>query len=124
MYICGTVRWPVFSIISRRRSGSRSTRIFSMSVAPLRRSNCSARTQYGQTAVAYIVILAMTDSGLLGQRQAGIGPGVDAAGEIEHLLEAGLFQFFNGGLGARTHRAADDDGRLLELVDLAEVLIE
>src|SRR6266568_3661019 len=59
MQICGTVRRPVLSIISSRWRGSRSTRIFSISVTPFDFSSISARTQNGHTALAYIRIFAI-----------------------------------------------------------------
>src|SRR3569832_100466 len=60
MKTCGTVRRPpVRVIISSCLVGSRSMRIFSISVTPRLFSSRSAATQYGQTAVQYMTSLAM-----------------------------------------------------------------
>src|SRR3954468_11336947 len=89
--ICGTVRRPLFCIISPRRAGSRSTRIFSMSVMRFCSSSRSADWQNGQVAVRYMTTFAMRGSGLF-RRQAGLLPAGEAALEVEHFREAELAQ--------------------------------
>ncbi len=60
MKICGTVRLPPdFSIISAIKLGAVVMSILVISVTPLRASKASARVQYGQVGVLYMVISGM-----------------------------------------------------------------
>src|SRR5512145_745636 len=111
--ICGTVRRPLFFIISARRSGSRSTRIFSMA-APLATRSRSADWQNGHAAVAYITTFAI----LLLHRQPGLLPGTQPAGQIHGALQALLFHERDRFAGALAGIAVDDDRAVLALRDL------
>src|SRR3569832_1773595 len=123
MKTCGTVRRPpVRVIISSCLVGSRSMRIFSISVTPRLFSSRSAATQYGQTAVQYMTTLAMGPpcSGLLGDRQESAFPRQDAARLVVHGLETGLFQQVAGARRALAATAGDEDGFGLEFLEFLE----
>src|SRR5690606_33423150 len=104
MKICGTVRRPVFSIISSRRTGSRSIRIFSICSTPRCFRSISARWQYGHTAVVYMTTLLFIrapwwragGAGRAGESlddgQAGLLPGLEAPGQVEDVLAAAAAQ--------------------------------
>src|SRR5262249_10942042 len=86
MYICGTVRRRVFSIISMRRAGSRSTRILFISFTPLAVSSRSAITQNGQLPVLYIRTTAIYF--FFFNRQARFHPGANTTAQRENFAEA------------------------------------
>src|ERR1035437_10351314 len=95
MYICGTVRRPVRSIISVRFTGSRSTRILVISVTPFEFSRRSAIMQKGQTPLLYIFTGAIWESLRISSlqrsllhRQACLRPAADAAAQREYFAEA------------------------------------
>src|SRR5512137_1482313 len=96
-----------------RSDGSRSTRILSIAVTPFACSSRSARMQYGQTAVVYIVIAGAVISPLHGQ--SGVLPCKVAAGEVVDVLDAQLRQGADGAPAAAAALAVDDDGPRGEL---------
>src|SRR5262245_781225 len=114
--ICGTVWRPLFCVISARRAGSRSTRIFS-SCAPLATSSRSADWQNGQAAVAYISTRGI--GRLFLHRQAGLLPALEAAGEIDHPGVALLLQERHRLRRALAALAIHDHRALLALRELA-----
>src|SRR5918911_3918073 len=106
--ICGTVRRPLFCIISPRRAGSRSTRILSIAT-PFSLSSRSAAWQNGHAAVQYI----STFGTLLLHGQAGVLPRLDAAREVQNSSEALLLQCRSGLARPVAAVAVDDDGPVL-----------
>src|SRR6185436_12972794 len=115
MKICGTVRRPVRSIISWRRSGSRSTRILAMPTTPLAASSRSACTQYGHWPVEYIVTVATSRL----QRQPRAAPRGKAALQVVDVLEARLRERSARAAAALAARAVRDDRLARARGDLA-----
>src|SRR5258706_579864 len=115
--ICGTVRRPLFCVISARRAGCRSTRIFSTSLTPLSASRRSADWQNGHAAVVYISTFAT----LLFHRQPGLIPRAEAASEIDVAAEALLPEGGRGLCGALAAVVVDDERLVLALRELAGV---
>src|SRR5258706_1883293 len=115
--ICGTVRRPLFCVISARRAGCRSTRIFSTSLTPLSASRRSADWQNGHAAVVYISTFAT----LLFHRQPGLLPRAEAASEIDDAAEALLPEGGRGLCGALAAVVVDDERLVLAVRELAGV---
>src|SRR5574340_1174699 len=125
MNTCGTVRRPPErAIISSCFAGSRSMRIFSISVTPRLLSRRSAATQYGHTAVQYITTLAIKNSLFLGDGQVGAFPRDDAPRLVVYGLEAGFLQDAAGSRRAVAAAAGDQDRLGLEFVEFLEAFGE
>src|SRR5512145_2465865 len=95
-------------------------RILSMSWMPLRFSRCSARTQYGQTSVQYMMTFAMS----LLQRQAGFLPCHHAAAEVVSLCKALLAQECARRCRTLAAAAHHDDGTLAVFFQFADTRTE
>src|SRR5450759_115677 len=127
MYICGTVRRPVRSIISVRFTGSRSTRILVIWVTPFEFSRRSAIMQKGQTPLLYIFTAAIWESlrvssrqrSLL-HRQACLHPAADAAAQREYFAEAVFPEHAAHSRRAHAGLAVDDDRARFESLDFAQ----
>src|SRR5947207_11349052 len=112
--ICGTVRRPLFSIISTRRAGSRSTRTRSMSLTPLLASKRSADWQNGHAAVRYISTRATSAL----HRQAGLLPRGQPPAQVHDAREAEPLQRRRRLRRALAAVAIDDQRLVLALGEL------
>src|SRR5260221_10642877 len=117
----GTVRRPVRSIISWRRAGSRSTRIFSIWVTPFAFRSRSAMRQKGQMPVAYMRTRAI---GSFLHRQARLLPRREAALELVDGGEALPLEDARCRARARAALARHDHGLVLVFPDLGEAFLQ
>src|SRR5689334_3563824 len=117
--ICGTVRRPLFCIISARRAGSRSTRTLSI-FTPFSKSRRSAAWQKGHAEVQYISTFGITAAPSFLHRQAGLLPAGEAAGKIQHAPEALALERARRLAGALAAVAIDDDRTVLAFQLLAD----
>src|SRR4030095_7538785 len=105
-----------------RRAGSRSTRIFSMSVTPLRVSRRSAWMQNGQEAVEYISTRAIACSFLY--RQPGILPRAKTASQAIDIGEPQPGEHRTGGATALTPLAVRDHRTRRELGEFVAAIAQ